>query len=192
MNDIDRHIKINGIKKGVFLGVIITALSIISYYFVISGNQSPVLFVAAPVFFSIFLPIFAVVFFCFDSRKKIGGYWTFKQATTGIFIMFLVAYIFQFAVRDVAFNRFIEPNSVQKTQAAAISAKASIMKQRHASQKEIEASTNEMKKDFASQQQATIGSSITGVVISVLFVFILSLIFGSLFKKDPPEYVKTV
>src|SRR6202007_1862689 len=133
MNDIDQQIRINGIKKGVFLGVIITALSIISYYFVTSGNQSPVLFVAAPVFFSIFLPIFAVVFFCFDSRKKIGGYWTFRQATTGIFIMFLIAYIFQFAVRDVAFNRFIEPNSVQKTQAAAISAKAAIMKQRHAS-----------------------------------------------------------
>ncbi|MDP9077173.1 MAG: DUF4199 domain-containing protein [Bacteroidota bacterium] len=186
MNDIEQRIKINGVKNGLLLGVIVTALSIISYYFITAANQSPALFVAAPIFFSVFIPIFCVVFFCFNSRKNIGGYWTFKQATTGIFTMFIVAYLIQFVAKDIVFDKFIEPGGIQKTQIAAINAKATILKQRGENPKAVESNIADMKKDFAQQQHITIGSTIQGVVISILFIFLLALIFGSLFKKDPP------
>lgn len=186
MNDIDKRIKINGVKSGLLLGIIITALSIISYYFITAANQSPALFVAAPIFFSVFIPIFCVVFFCFNSRKNIGGYWTFKQATTGIFTMFLIAYLVQFIAKNIVFDKIIEPESIQKTQLAAINAKSAILKQRAENPKTAAADIAEMKKDFTQQQNVSIGSTIQGVVISILFIFLLALIFGSLFKKDPP------
>ncbi len=188
MNDIEQRIKINGVKSGLLLGLIITALSIISYYFITSITKSPVLFVAGPILFSVFIPIFCVVFFCFNARKKIGGYWTFKQATTGIFIMFLIAYLLQFIAKDIVFDRIIEPGNIQKTQTAAINARADILKQRGNNQKTIDKSIAEMKKDFIQQQNVSVGSTIQGILISILFIFLLALIFGSLFKKDPPVY----
>ncbi len=187
MSDIEQKIKINGIKSGILLGVIITALSIISYYF-ITTTKSPALFVAAPILFSVFIPIFCVVFLCFNQRKKICGFWTFKQATTGIFVSFLIAYLIQFICVTLIFNNFVAPDNLQKTQTAAINMKTIILKQRGDKQASIDKDIAEMQKDFNQQKNATIGSTIQGVVISILFIFLFALIFGSLFKKDPPAY----
>lgn len=185
---IEQTIKNLFLKYGVFLGVILLALSIFSYYFITRITTSPALFVAAPILFSLFIPIIITVLFCFNGRKQMGGYWTFKQATTGIFIMFLVAFLIQFIGRDLIFNKLIEPDSIVKTQMAAINAKALIARQKGEDQKSVEKDTAEMKKDFAAQQTTSVIGTITGFVISVLFVFLFALIFGSLFKKDPPVY----
>ncbi|HEY0244039.1 MAG TPA: hypothetical protein VGC01_00620, partial [Mucilaginibacter sp.] len=56
------------------------------------------------------------------------------------------------------------------------------------SQAVIDKNIADMKKDFVQQQSTSIGSIIQGLVISILFVFLFALIFGSLFKKDPPVY----
>jgi hypothetical protein len=185
---IDQKIKVDFLKYGIILGVILLSLGIFSYYFITQLTTSPALFVAAPIMFSLFIPIVITVFLCFNGRKKIGGYWTFKQATTAIFIMFLTAYVLQFIGKDIIFDKVIEPNSVQKTQQAAINAKTTISKQKGEDQQSIDKDLAEMKKDFALQKNSTVGSIIQGFVISILFVFLFALIFGSLFKKDPPVY----
>ena len=186
--ELEQRIKGIFLKYGIALGLILLALSISSYYLITKITTSPVLFVAVPIFFSLFIPILLTVFFCFNGRKKLGGYWTFKQATTGVFIMFFVAYLIQFAGKDILFNKVIEPNNMVITQHAAIAAKTALMKQRGDTPQVIDNSIAEMKKDFALQQKTTIGGTIQGVVFSILFVFLFALIFGSLFKKVPPVY----
>jgi hypothetical protein len=186
--DLEQRIKNVFLRYGIMLGLILLALSILSYYLITRATTSPVLFVAIPIFFSLFIPIVLTVFFCFNGRRKLGGYLTFKQATTGIFIMFLIAYIIQFIGKDIVFNKFIEPNNIVNTQNAAIKAKTALMKQRLDAQKVIGNSINEMKKDFAIQQKTTIGSTIQGIIFSILFIFLFALVFGSLFKKVPPEF----
>lgn len=190
MNELENKIRINGVKFGLVLGVIVTVLSLISYYFVIS-TQSPALFVAAPIFFSVFIPIFCVVFLCFTARKSIGGYWSFKQATTGIFVMFLVAYLIQFIAKDIVFDKVIEPTSSQKTALAAINAKQKIMQEKGMSSQAIDQETGKLKKDLQQISHTTIGGTIQGFVISILFVFLFALIFAALFKRDP-VYAKPV
>jgi Protein of unknown function (DUF4199) len=186
-NSLEQEIKVNGVKNGLLLGLILTTLSILSFYF-ITTTKSATLFVAAPIIFSLFVPVFFVVIFCFNMRKKIGGYWTFKQATTGIFVMFITAYLIQFIGKDLIFDRVIRPDNVQMTQNAAINAKATLMKQRGDNQKLIDKSTADLKKDFSQQNNVTIGGIIQGMIFSVLFIFVFALIFGSLFKKDGPVY----
>jgi hypothetical protein len=188
--DLEQRIKNIFLKYGIILGVILLALSILSYYLIIRTTTSPVLFVAIPIFFSLFIPIILTVFFCFNGRKKLGGYFTFKQATTGIFIMFIVAYLIQFVGKDIVFNKFVEPNNTVNIQNAAINAKTALMQQRHNTQKVIDNSINKMKTDFVLQQKTTIGSTIQGVVFSILFIFLFALIFGALFKREPPVYVQ--
>ena len=188
MDNLEQQIKVLGLKKGLFFGAILTALSIISYYFIISITNSPIAFIAAPIVFSVFIPIFCVVMICFNLRKQIGGYWTFKQATTGIFVLLLTAYLLQLVTKDLIFDRFIEPNSAQKIQTVALNTKYQIMKQRGEKQQVIDKSMADLRTEFNAQKNLTIGSAIQGIVFSIIFIFLLALIFGSLFKKDPPDY----
>lgn len=187
MDNIERRIKINGVKSGIILGVIITALGIISFYF-ITATPSAVMFVAGPIIFAVFLPIFVVTFLCFKGRKDVGGYWTFKQATTGIFIMFLVAYALQYIGKGIIFDKFVEPNNAAKVETAAVNAKTANLKERGNDQKSIDKAIEELKKDFV-QPTPTIGSTIQGIIISVILIFVLAIIFGALFKRDQPPYV---
>jgi hypothetical protein len=187
--ELEQRIKIIFLKYGVVLGFVLLALSISSYYLITRLNTSPVLFIGIPIFFSLFIPIFVTVYFCFNGRKQLGGYWTFKQATTGIFIMFLMAYVIQFIGKDIVFDKVIEPNNIVTTQNAAIKAKTTLMKQNNDSQKAIDHSIADMKKDFATQQNTTVGSVVQGLVFSILFIFLFAVIFGALFKKLPPEFI---
>ena len=89
MDTLEQKIKRIFIKNGILLGAILLGLSIVSFYFITEINTSPILFVAAPLFFSVVIPIIVVVFLCLNGRKKIGGYWSFKQAVRGYLLCFL-------------------------------------------------------------------------------------------------------
>jgi hypothetical protein len=184
---LEQKIKKSGFKNGLILGVITTALNILSFYLITSPSISPLLFILAPIISRAFIPMLVVIFLCFNIRKNIGGLWTFKQATTGIFIMLIVAYLVNLAGKDMIFDKVIEPNGIQKTQMAAINAKAANMKEKGAGQDKINASIADMKKDFIQKDTFSIGAFITGNAFIVLFLFVFALIFASLLRNA--EYV---
>jgi hypothetical protein len=186
MDTLEQKIRETFIKNGLLLGVILLALSIFSFYFITVISNSPVLFVAAPIVFTLVIPIIVVVVICFQGRKKIGGYWTFRQATTGIFIMFLIGYFIQIAGRDLIFAKLIEPHMVEKTEAAFMNASAAIKKQPGVNQKQIDQNVVDIRKSFEDQKNVTIGKNIQDILISIIFIFVLALIFAALFKRDPP------
>jgi hypothetical protein len=188
---IEQQIKIIFLKYGVVLGLIFLALTIFSYYFITELTNSPIMFVGGPIIFRLFIPIFLTAWLCFKGRAKIGGYWTFKQATTAVFVMFLVTFAIQFTGKDILFDRVIAPQNVQKTQDASIRFKSMILAQKGVSAKDIARDNAEMRKDFA-QEDGGISGIIRGVLFNVLFIFILSLIFGALFKRDPPAYAPQI
>ncbi|MEP6614274.1 MAG: DUF4199 family protein [Mucilaginibacter sp.] len=190
MDSIERQIKIIFLKYGIILGVIFLALTIFSYYFITQITGSPVMFVGGPIILRLFIPIFLTAWLCFKGRALIGGYWTFKQATTGIFVMFLLAFAIQFVGKDLLFDKVIAPDNIQKTQTAAIKFKSVILKQKGETPQNIARDNAEMKKDFV-QQDGGIGGVIQGLIISILFIFILALVFGALFKRDPPGMVSS-
>jgi hypothetical protein len=189
METLEQKIRITFIKNGLWLGLILIGLSMLSFYFITVINTSPVLFVASPLIFAFIIPILVVLAFCFSGRKNIGGYWTFKQATAGIFIMFLIAYLLQTIGRDFVFARLIEPQMIEKTEKAFLSTAAIIRKQPGANQKALDKNEAEVKKNFEEQKHVTFGQVIQGMVFSILFIFVLALIFGALFKRDVPVYI---
>jgi hypothetical protein len=188
MNDVEQRIRMHFIKNGLLLGAVLLTLSILSFYFITEINKSPVLFVAAPIIFSLVIPIITVVMFCLYGRKKIGGYWTFKQATTGIFIMFFIAYLIQTAGRDLIFAKIIEPHMIDKTEAAFINASSAIKRQPGVDQKQMDKNIADIKKNFADQKNITTGKIVQGIAVSIIFIFVLALIFGALFKRETPLY----
>jgi len=169
------------VQYGSLLGVVLLALSIFSFYFITKIVQSQLIFLITPVFFSL-LPIALVIIFCFNERKKIGGYWNFKQATTGIFIMCLTAFVIQTVGVDLIFEKFIEPNMAYKTQAATITI---MMKKEQIDQKQIDEKITDLKNNLDNQKNNVI-DIIRIKTLQIILLFVLAIIFGALFKRNEP------
>jgi hypothetical protein len=187
VHTLDQTVRKEGFKAGLILGLITTFLNILSFYIITWPSVSALVFIVVPIVLRAFIPMFAVLFLCFAIRKNVGGLWTFKQATTGIFIMLMVAYFFNLAGKDLLFDKVIEPNSVEKTQMAAINAKAANMKEKGAGQDKINASITDMKKDFVQGESFSIGGFVIENAFIILFLFVFALIFASLIRNA--EYV---
>jgi hypothetical protein len=74
------------INNGLFIGGISAVLNILIYYIYpqMMGNT----------IYGIFMMLIAMglyIFFTIDLRKKIGGFWSFKEALKGIFLMSFIA-----------------------------------------------------------------------------------------------------
>jgi hypothetical protein len=184
--NIDAQLKKSGLIKGLFLGFIVLALNIFSYYFIITYIDLSMLVSISAYFFSLIVPGVITVFFLLNTRKKIGGYWSFKQAVTGIFIMFFTCYIVLSIGRDVLFVKLVEPNMVQKTEAAMIASKKIYDKQKGMSDDQIEKEAADTQTLFNQQKNNTIGAVIQGVATTTIMLFILAIIFAAIFKREPP------
>lgn len=117
-----------------------------------------------------------------------GGYWNFKQATTGIFIMFIVAYAFNTIARDLIFAKFIEPDMIKKTEAAVINSTQAMMEKSGIDQAKIDSKIAEAQKQFDEQQHLSIGKILSGIGTTIILIFVVALIFGAMLKKDPPLF----
>ncbi len=185
MENLDKQIKKQSINFGLVLGVISLTLSILTYYLIINSTSSMVFIIAGPIILSFIIPIVLVVLLCLDFRKKIGGFWVFKQAVTGFFIMFLIAFAIKTVGNDLIFAKFIEPNMFQKTQSAMMEATVSMLEKSGAEQTVIDDKKQEIEKQLNEQKTIGTGKIILDYGISILFIFVLALIFGAIFKKNP-------
>lgn len=179
-----KNIKIFTIKYGLLLGAILLFLSIFSFYFITEFSNSPVLFVVVPLLCSVIFPIFLALLFCFYARKKNDGFWSFKEATRGIFFIFFIAYIILTIGKDLIFAKIIEPDMVAKTEAAFVRSSSFILEKTNIDKKQMAQQIENKKKDFESQKNITIAEVIQSIAISIIFIFVLALIFGALFKRD--------
>jgi cytochrome bd-type quinol oxidase subunit 2 len=183
---IDSRIRKIGFIKGLFLGCIVLSLSIFSYYFITGLAKSPFLAFAGPYCFTIIIPLIVAVLFAFNNRKKLGGYWSFKQAVTGIFIMLFTCFIILTIGRDLVFANFIEPNMVHKTETAMLSNSRLVYEQRGLKKPQIDSLVNERRKEFSTQKTSDAGVFVQGFVITTMLLFVLSVLIGAVVKKDPP------
>ncbi|MNX91757.1 hypothetical protein D3C86_1238620 [compost metagenome] len=178
------NLKPEAAKNGIGLGLIALVLGVISAYLLVSTTSMMGVFLI-PIGIGVIIPIVVAVFFCIDLRKKIGGFWNLRQATSGIFIMFLVAYALS-TVGNLAFTKLIEPDMSSRIQSTVIDATSSMMKSQGMEQEAIDKKVDEMNADFEKKTQGTVMQTIQGHVIGVIIVFVFALLFGAIFKKERP------
>lgn len=175
-----------GIISGVLLGFLVAFLGIFRFYYLTQMVTSPILIITGYfVFFPIVLPVGIAIYFIIKLRTRIGGYWSFKQAVRGIFIIFLTAYITQFLLNDILFVKLVEPNILDKTEKALINAAKTDFKSRKVSQKDIDQKVKEIQSNLMGQKkQATIPQKVQEIGISIIFLFVLSLLFAGFFRRE--------
>lgn len=182
-----KQLRIAGVTFGLVLGVALTLFSISSFYIMIT-TSSVILISAVPFIFSVILPLILVVILCFYFRKKIGGRWTMREAATGIFVMFFAAFIVQFLLRDMLFAKVVEPNMIQKTEQAMTTAVSSFLNKSKASPQDIAKKMEDIKAQFEGQKDFSIGKQIEGMGISIIFMFVLAIVFAAFFKNEQQAY----
>jgi hypothetical protein len=186
MENLDSSIKKNALNDGLILGVISFVIGLITFYSMIAIETTFWLIIVIPILFSVIIPIGLAIYFTLGLRKKVGGYWSFRQATTGVFIMFIVALAIQTVGRDLLFVKLVEPDMAKKTQDAVVRASTAMMEQGGATQEKIDESIAKTEKQFESQINPSFGQIVQSIGTSIIFVFILALIFGAFFKRSPP------
>ena len=185
---ISSELKKNALISGLILGLILLACNIISFYLITTVVKSPIGVIAVPYVFSIILPIPFAIIFCYRLRIRMGISWDFRIATSGIFIMFLVAYACIFIGRDLIFAHVIEPKMNIKIENVLLAATPVALKQSGANEKQIADKQKQIKDQFAVQDNVTIWQQIESQVISIILIFAMALIFGALFKRPAVAY----
>jgi hypothetical protein len=180
----NKKIKVQGLINGLIMGAVLSAVSILYFYFMIHVARTAVAITVGSVVFSYVLPIGIAILFCMNLRKKIGGYWNVRQATTGIFIMFFVSYLVGFIVKDNIFAKIIEPDMLQKTETAMVGALNKLKAENPANAKDADAKINDMKKALEGEKSITIGQQIQSFGITIIFLFVLALIFAAFVKNE--------
>jgi hypothetical protein len=183
--NLNQVIKRKALEKGLVLGVILLVLGVFSYYFMTGMTENMWLILFGPMLISLLLPLVVAIFFSIGLRKEIGGFWNFKQAVTGIFIMFFVANILSFIGRDLIFAKVVEPNMIENMQTAMVNSTSAMLEKSGQEQEAIDKKVEEINQQFEKQKNPTIGSTIQSQLIAIIFLFVLAVIFAAIFKREP-------
>lgn len=179
--------KKDALFSGIALGAVMFVINIIVFYIIIASTSIWVISLV-PLLLSIVAPILIAIVMSIDLRKKVGGYWTLRQATTSIFIMFIVAYIITAIARDGIFAKLVEPQMVQKTETAVENATKNMLEKSGTDQDKIDSKISDIHKRFDEQKNVSVGKTIMGIGTTIILLFIVALIFGAFLKKEPPLF----
>lgn len=180
-------IRKEGAGSGLALGIIVTVISIISLYILVSISSFWLL-MGGPFLLNILLPLVIAIFFTISLRKKIGGYWSFKQALTGIFVMFLVSLLIS-TVISVAFQRFVEPDIQERMIRNISNSTIVFMENQGVPDEQIDAATAQFDEQLEALNNAGIGQQVKGFFIGVIVIFVAALIFAAIFKRERPVFI---
>lgn len=175
------------LKNGLGLGLCMLFLTILSTYIIV-GTDSLLTLTLAPIIISIIIPIVISIFFTKDLRKKVGGYWTFKEAVSKIFIMFLISFAISTA-GNVVYSKYISPGLQERLQDNIEGLTSTMMLDQGMESDVVDTQIQKMRDDFDKRNNGTFMQQAQGYLIAIIFVFIISLIFAGIFKKNPPLFV---
>jgi len=172
----------SAINNGLVIGVISAVLGILTYY--VAPN------LMGSTFYGIGLGLVSLglyIYFTLDLRKKVGGYWNFKSALKGIFLMAFIAGLFGM-VFNFVFYKFIEPDAFEKISGYITEGTTKTFENLGMQQDQIDEAVEKQLGAMKSQFDPTFTDLAKNFGIAILVQFIMSLIFAAIFKKEHPAF----
>lgn len=167
------------INKGIYLGLALSAFTILVYVFNIE------IFVNFWIML-LLLPLAVIIYGVFSSARAksfLGGYMSFKQAFASYFIPVAIGSLISIVVTIVIFN-YVDPESAEFIKDLSIEKSREFMENMGAPASEID------KQLALAEQQDTfgIGTQLKNTAGGLLFYAVIGLIVGLIMrKKDPNE-----
>lgn len=179
-----KEIRKNSFLNGLGLGALLFLSQLLALYF-LGYSQSIVVIILAYSFSYFIIPVVAAILLIIKIRRLGGGYWTLRQATSGIFILFLTAYVIS-STASFVYGRYIQPKMVDKASENFVNVFSDTMGSLNADQDKIDEFVEMVEQQSADAAQVSIGNMFTNMVPTILILFLVALIFAAIFKKEHP------
>ncbi|SFC60584.1 Protein of unknown function [Parapedobacter composti] len=183
---LESRIKKEGASLGVSFGIIMAVIGILTMYWLVSSSSFIVTSFGSIVFVYI-IPLIIGILFCIRLRKNIGGYWTFKQALVGIFVMFLVSWALSTAV-GLVFERFIEPDIRERMLMNVQNNLITFLENQQVPDEDIDKATASIDQAIEGAANMTWGQQFKSYAIMIIVQFVVAMIFAAIFKRNPPMF----
>ncbi|GGG88823.1 hypothetical protein GCM10007415_23630 [Parapedobacter pyrenivorans] len=138
-------------------------------------------------FITIAIGIGLAIYFILDLRKKVGGYWSFREALGNIFLMFFVQVVV-YTIFTTAFAKWIEPEYANMMRDATLNATTKMAETFSSDQEVIDKMIEEAEKSIEKQVNPGFMDFVQGLAIAAIFYFIGALIFAAIFKRERPVF----
>ncbi|WP_353128114.1 DUF4199 domain-containing protein [Parapedobacter pyrenivorans] len=138
-------------------------------------------------FITIAIGIGLAIYFTLDLRKKVGGYWSFREALGNIFLMFFVQVVV-YTIFTTAFAKWIEPEYANMMRDATLNATTKMAETFSSDQEVIDKMIEEAEKSIEKQVNPGFMDFVQGLAIAAIFYFIGALIFAAIFKRERPVF----
>jgi len=138
-------------------------------------------------FIQLAIAIGLAIYFTLDLRKKIGGYWSFREALGNIFLMFLMQFVIV-TLFTTAFAKWIEPSYADTMREISLNATTRVAETFSSDQEQIDQIIEEAEKNIEKQVNPGFMDVVKGLAIGSIFYFIGALIFAAIFKRNPPLF----
>src|SRR5690606_711482 len=180
------EVKKEGIKYGIYLGIISLVISIVSMYVlvnssdfkissIITGSISFVLMIALSAYFAVLL------------RRVAGGFWNFSQALKGIFIMLAITVIIS-TVGGALFN-LVNPEPQQIVFDKTINLTIETMESIGADDDLIDKQVADLEQQRDELRKFSIGQNLKGLGVALIMYFIFALILAAILKREKPAFL---
>ena len=172
--------------NGVIMGILFSIIGISVFYVAPSLLGSFVFGIALKL-----VVVLIYIYFTIELRKKNGGYWTFKNALNGIFLMIFIEGLL-YALINFAFYRFIEPNAFDVVAGHIESGTTKLLEKMGTEQDQIDEVIAQQVEVLRVAYLPTIGQFFKNLALGVIGQFILALIFAAIFKKEEPIFASAI
>jgi len=128
------------------------------------------------------------IYFTLEIRKQIGGFWSYREAISTIFVLFITPSIIVFFF-SLAFGKWIEPRYNDIISEATLNATTELMERISSDQDMIDKTIAETEVALEKQLNPSFFDMFKSIGFSVLIYFIFSLIWAAIFKRDRPVFL---
>lgn len=180
-------VKKEGIKYGVYLGIISLVVSIVSMYLLVSSSDFKMISMIAGGA-SLVVMIALTAYFAVLLRTVAGGFWTFSQALKGIFTMLAIAVIIS-SIGSAVFN-VIVPEPQQVVFDKTINLTIETMESMGVGEDLIDKQVADLEKTRDELRTFSVGQTLKGLGVNLIMYFVFALILAAILKREKPAFLK--
>lgn len=180
------EVKKEGVKYGIYLGIISLVISIVSMYVLVNSTDFKTGSMVTGAF-SFVLMIALSAYFAVLLRRVAGGFWNFSQALKGIFVMLATTVIVS-TVGGALFN-FVNPEPQQIVFDKTINFTIETMESIGADDDLIDKQVADLEKQRDELREFSIGQNLKGLGVALIMYFIFALILAAILKRERPAFL---
>ncbi len=171
------------VKNGIIWAIIGIVIFLLTYYALPS-----MMVTVSYAIISFLISIGLAIFFTLDLRKKVGGYWSFREALGPIFLMFVVQVVITTCF-STAFAKWIEPGYGDFIREATLNSTTELFQNMSTDQEMIDKQIADTEERLEKSLNPTLLEFLQGLAIAIIIYFVGALIFAAIFKRSRPEFM---